>query len=105
MDILRGMLFGLIGGLIIAITGAWKDTLFERFEVRKFIRSPIIAMIVGIIIVCIYPELPNLALLASSVGLERLVEEVWKGIIRKSPSKFKRNNRDTSWMRERLTKK
>ncbi len=47
-------LYGLLVGLFIATTGAWKDTLFEDFSLRKFFRSPLITEAVYLCLLYFY---------------------------------------------------
>ena len=92
--------------MLWALTGAWKDTLWEPFEWKKFLRSPVITAVCGYLLLVITDEQPTVSyvvlFLFSSVGLERLVTESWKAVLRKMPSKFGRPERDTGWLRERL---
>lgn len=92
-------------GLLTALAGAWKDTLWEPFEWKKFLRSPILTAICGYLLLVTADKQPNMLLfLFASVGLERLVTETWKAVLRTVPSKFRRPERDTGWLRERLRK-
>lgn len=101
-ELARGMFLGFLGGTIVAMMGAWKDTLYEDFEVSKLMRSPLIGTVTGGLIAGTYPKLPGPVLLASSIAFERLSVEAWKAAIRKPPGKFARENRDTGWLLERL---
>lgn len=95
-------------GLLTALTGAWKDTLWEPFEWKKFLRSPVITAVCGYLLLMVTDAQPTrsyiILFLLSSIGLERLVTEAWKAVLRKMPSKFNRSERDTGWLRERLQK-
>jgi hypothetical protein len=46
------LLFGTAGGWISAFGGAWKDAPLEGFELLKFFRSPLIALIYAILLAC-----------------------------------------------------
>ena len=84
-------------GLFIAITGAMKDVRWEDFSKRKFLRSPIIAIVWAFVLSMIF-EFNEWIILALCAGmLERLTVEIWKVSIRKKPSKFNSQNRDTRW--------
>ncbi len=99
----RGFQLGLLGGLIVACLGSWKDTLFEPFEWKKFIRSPLIGAISGGIVGDQYPDSPGLLIFGTAITLERLTVETWKAIIRKPPGKFVNPERDTGWLAKRLS--
>ncbi len=77
-----GLLIGVIGGLLSAIGGAIKDSQFEGFKVLKFIRSPLVGMVGGLLLVH-YTRNP-LLLLLSITGFERVVVELYKTFIKRS---------------------
>lgn len=79
--ILSGAIVGLIGGTISAIGGAIKDSQFEGFKWKKFIRSPIVGIIGGIIL--IHFSTTPLILLLSVTGFERVAVELFKTFIKK----------------------
>jgi len=85
---LKGMLVGLIAGLGTASGGGYKDGFFEGFYIRKFFRSPIIGALSGLILV-FFTNSPYL-LFFSSIGLERMVVECYKGFFKPKyfPGKF-----------------
>ena len=93
-------------GLLAALFGALKDTLWEGFSLAKFFRSPIVVTICTII--WLFLSSPSsfvelLILWFAAFGLERLATEFYKAIIRREkPSKFSRPQRDTGWLRERF---
>ncbi len=90
---------GLMVGFFIATTGAMKDVRWEGFSRRKFVRSPIIAVIWAILLSMIF-EFNEWIILALCAGmLERLTVEIWKMAIRKKPSKFNNPERDTRWFK------
>ncbi|HEY0379846.1 MAG TPA: hypothetical protein VGC87_23215 [Pyrinomonadaceae bacterium] len=100
-------LYGFFIGLFIASTGAWKDTIFEDFSLRKFFRSPLITEGVYLILLYFYWQQAQqfkflwLILLASA-ALERVVVEGWKAIIRQPPGKFKSPTKDRGWLLNRV---
>ena len=95
---------GFLVGLMIATTGAWKDTLFEDFDPIKFWRSPILTEMWYQILKHYYKgKTPPPLLALSAAALERLTTETWKALQRKPPGKFKRENKDRGWLVERLT--
>ena len=102
MFALKLLILGFVLGTWVAVMGAWKDTLFEPFEIRKFFRSPLIvaawAFILGLI--CHGQSFVLIALAA--ISLERLSVESWKALIRKPPSKFARETKDRGWLLDRL---
>lgn len=80
-SIMAGLIVGLIGGTLSATGGAIKDSQFEGFRFKKFIRSPIVGMLGGIILVR-FTNNP-LLLLLSVTGFERVVVELYKTFIRR----------------------
>lgn len=98
-----GILFGILLGILEAVFGAWKDTLFEAFSWKTFFRSPIVVTIWSIVIgLWLFPTAPFFLVGASALGLERFSIEAWKAILRKPPGKFQRNGRDVGWLKERF---
>jgi hypothetical protein len=91
-----------VAGFLVAICGAWKDTLFEPFKLRKFFRSPLVVTFWALVLFYCYPARPGVLLVLSACALERLSVEGWKAIIRKPPGKFARPERDTRWLSKRL---
>ena len=92
-------------GILIASLGAWKDTLWEPFAPRKFVRSPIITTFWGWVIsnISFFSGSHWLLMAMSAVTMERLTVETWKALFRKMPGKFKRRKiRDTCWLPERI---
>jgi hypothetical protein len=101
-------LYGFFVGLFIAATGAWKDTLFEDFSLRKFFRSPLITEGVYLALLYFYRDAAEqfkflLLILLSSAALERIVVEGYKAIIRQPPGKFKSPTKDRGWLLDRIT--
>lgn len=95
-------IYGFFVGLFIASTGAWKDTLFERFEFTKFFRSPLLAEFWYLFLLYRYQGRPMALILLASAALERLTVEGYKAIIRKPPGKFKSKTKDRGWLLDRL---
>lgn len=91
-------------GFIVAIVGAWKDTLWEPFRWGSFWRSPIITTTWAVVLLYSFVSSHWLLISLSSVALERLTVEIWKGIWRRKPSKFADPLRDTHWVSRRLHK-
>jgi hypothetical protein len=101
VNILGALIMGLFAGTLIATFGAMKDTRWEGFSSRKFVRSPIIAIVWSIIAFYAFEVGDLFICLGFSAGFERLTVEVWKGFIRrKKPSKFNSPERDTRWLWE-----
>ena len=80
-SIMAGLIVGLIGGTLSAAGGAIKDSQFEGFRFKKFIRSPIVGMLGGLILIR-FSNNP-LLLLLSVTGFERVVVELYKTFILK----------------------
>lgn len=95
-----GAILGYIGGLITASMGAYKDTKWEPFELKKFLRSPILGAVGGASGILLYPSVPLELIMIFAMFIERITVETWKGLIRKKkPSKFDSPHRDTGWMK------
>lgn len=80
-SITAGLIVGLIGGTLSAAGGAIKDSQFEGFRFKKFIRSPIVGMLGGVILVR-FTNNP-LLLLLNVTGFERVVVELYKTFIKR----------------------
>lgn len=89
-------------GIMVATTGAWKDTVWEPFKWRTFFKSPVAITGWGIILTVIFPSEKWFFIALSATALERLSVEIWKGVFRKMPSKFKNPNKDTTWLLKRI---
>ena len=76
-----GIIVGLMGGTVSAIGGALKDSQFEGFKVKKFIRSPIVGIIGGVILIHFSSQ--PLFLFLSVIGFERVVVEFYKTFIKR----------------------
>ncbi len=107
----QSMFWGLVPGLLTALGGSYKDTLFEPFETLKFFRSPIISLIWYVIIDYYYKTQPVLLKIGLCSMMERLTVETYKAIYRPEPGKFKNcsceNNKcvlqkDRGWFLDRI---
>jgi hypothetical protein len=76
-----GLLVGLAGGLLVAIGGALKDSQFEGFIPLKFVRSPIVGAVTGMIFVHFSKAWFLVAL--STVGGERVGVELYKTFLKR----------------------
>lgn len=77
----RGIVAGLLGGLLSAVGGAIKDSQFEGFKVKKFIRSPLVGILGGIMLIRYTHSV--LVLLLAVTGFERVVVECYKTFIQR----------------------
>ena len=101
MSMLGIIVIGLVIGLIVATIGAWKDTRWEPFRWRTFWRTPIIAGVCACMLAL--HRLPWWLLIGfAAIAVERVCVELWKGIVRHPPSKFRQPERDTGWLVERF---
>ena len=83
-----GMLFGLAGGLLMALGGGLKDAPIEGFDAVKFMRSPVIGLAAGGVLSSLTDSY-GIVMLAA-MGIERMVTEAYKTFVKKStPGKFK----------------
>ncbi len=94
--------YGFFMGFFIAITGSWKDTLFEKFEIVKFFRSPIITGLWYLVLLYYYADDHLILIVLASAALERVTVEGYKAIIRKPPGKFQSDTKDRGWLLDRL---
>ncbi len=76
-----GLLVGLGGGLLVAIGGALKDSQFEGFIPAKFVRSPIVGALSGVLFVQFSRTWLLVAL--AVVGGERVGVELYKTFLRR----------------------
>jgi hypothetical protein len=67
---------GSLGGWFSAIGGAWKDAPIEGFETLKFLRSPLLAAILALVLSSFTTSLPLLAL--ASLGFTIAMLETYK---------------------------
>lgn len=100
-------LYGFFVGLFIAATGAWKDTLFEDFSLRKFFRSPLVTEAAYLGLLYFYRREAQsfkflFLILLASAALERVCVEGYKAIVRQPPGKFKSPTKDRGWLLARV---
>jgi hypothetical protein len=87
-SLLAGMLFGLAGGLLMALGGGLKDAPIEGFDLVKFMRSPFVGLAAGGVLSAFTPSYGVIML--ASMGTERMITEAYKTFVKKStPGKFK----------------
>ncbi len=100
-DYIRGVLSGILGGSLCAIGGAIKDSQFEGFKIKKFIRSPLVGLIGGIILINYTQNL--LVLLLSITGFERVIVELYKTFIKRQVRGIFENQKPkyTNWQEKR----
>ena len=84
-----------LAGFGVAFFGAWKDTLWEQFSIRKFLRTPCITVLAGVILMLRFGSpagfWDGVLYVLSSVTLERLaIDGIFKSVRRRMPSKFLR---------------
>jgi hypothetical protein len=101
---MEAILLSIFLGFSVAILGAWKDTQWEPFSVKTFLRSPVLSILWAVILVSIFKNNNPLLIALSAISMERLTVESWKGLIRKMPSKFNNEERDTQWVKRRISK-
>jgi len=99
--LVTGTLFGLTGGMLIALGGGLKDAPIEGFDRLKFMRSPCVAAAAGAFL-SQYTSEYGLIMLAS-MGLERMVTEAYKSFVKtRAPGKFKAEKpADRMWIERR----
>jgi hypothetical protein len=87
LDSNRPILWAVLGGTGIAVGGALKDAPFEGFRPLTFLRSPIVAAALGLLV--IRQTSDSYTVMLASMGGERIAVEAWKTfIVFKHPSKF-----------------
>ena len=86
-EIILGLIVGTVGGLGIAICGAWKDAPIEGFETSKFLRSPFVGAVWGLIFSNITSDYS--LLIFACIGAERMTVEFYKTFILKKHGKFR----------------
>lgn len=89
-------------GIFIAVGGMLKDAPFEGFSIIKFLRSPIIAVIIGILIAIYFPAIIGKYFLLAIAGGERIISEFYKKIYKgRIPGKFKEKELNSNWRKKR----
>jgi hypothetical protein len=78
---IAGLLAGMAGGLLVAIGGALKDSQFEGFLPLKFLRSPLVGGLTGMLVIRFSSHWFLVALAA--VGSERVVVELYKTFLKR----------------------
>ena len=92
----------LIIGIFIALGGMLKDAPFEGFDLVKFFRSPIVAIIIGILLLILFPTISGKYFLLAIAGGERIISEFYKKIFRgRIPGKFKQKEFNKIWQDKR----
>jgi len=86
---LEGILIGFASGLSVALGGAIKDAPYEGFDALKFIRSPVIGVIEGGIVVKLVPTINPYVVYFTVIGTERITTETYKLLRAKMPMKFR----------------
>jgi len=81
-----GLIWGTVGGLGIALCGAWKDAPIEGFEPSKFLRSPFVGALWGLLFSVFTSDYS--LLLFACIGGERMTVEFYKTFIRRKHAKF-----------------
>ncbi len=76
-----GLATGAVAGVIVAIGGALKDSQFEGFLPRKFVRSPIVAAIAGFLFVRFSSD--AFLIVLACIGGERVGVELYKTFLRR----------------------
>ncbi len=77
---------GLLAGLLCALGGALKDSPYEGFKPRTFLRSPIVGTVWGLVSFALTADF--FLALAFAGYFERATVEGWKILRRKKPGKF-----------------
>ena len=97
---ISGLIWGTVGGLGIAICGAWKDAPIEGFEPSKFLRSPFVGALWGLFFSIFTSDYA--LLLFACIGGERMTVEFYKTFIRKKHAKFSAQSpRFPEWLEKR----
>lgn len=114
LDLPQSIYWGFLPGLLTALGGAYKDTIFEPFEFMKFWRSPILTFIWYLIIDIFYPTQPVILKIGFASMMERLSVETYKAVFNHAPGKFLNCNcvdnkcilqKDRGWFWDRINGK
>ena len=95
---MTAIIVSLILGIIVACIGAWKDTLWEPFRWRSFVRTPILVLIWALMLQFLFQDSSSILVALAAIAMERFTIEGWKAVLRPMPSKFRRKTRDTLWL-------
>ena len=76
-----GLVIGVAGGLLVAIGGALKDSQFEGFIPAKFVRSPIVGAMTGMIL--IHFSSSWFLVVLAAIGGERVGVELYKTFLKR----------------------
>jgi hypothetical protein len=89
--------------LLPALGGAAKDAPYEGFSPLKFLRTPSVSLVVGALLLLVFPSLGPKYFLVAVPGFERIISEFYKKIYRsKIPGKFKQTlSKDSIWFKQR----
>jgi hypothetical protein len=84
---LLSALVGLLAGLHAAAWGMYKDSLHEGFSARRFVRSPLLGLVIGAVLGVLIgwdPREPPVLVVAfgASYAVERALAEVYKTFLR-----------------------
>jgi hypothetical protein len=98
---LPGLVIGAVSGLLVAIGGALKDSQFEGFIPTKFIRSPIVGAITGVMI--IHFSTSWFLVVLASIGGERVGVELYKTFLKRHVRGIHANQpiRHPAWLARR----
>lgn len=85
MNIATIVFLGLLTGLHAASWGAYKDSPYEGFRLRSYVRSPLMGALIGLALCLLSPlesTYPVAILIGVMYAVERLTTEAWKAIAR-----------------------
>ncbi len=99
---MTALVFAIVLGIAVACFGAWKDTLWETFQWRAFLRTPILTTGWSLVLLLSVPDSHWFLMGISAVALERFTIELSKLVTGEMPSKFLRPARDVQWLRTRI---
>lgn len=79
---------GAIAGLAVALGGAIKDSPYEGFKPKTFLRSPVIGAVMGGLL-CEKFTIKEFGLIfLATIGIERIIVEGYKVVRAQKPGKF-----------------
>jgi len=95
---------GLLAGLYSAVWGTIKDTKYEKFSTRSFIRSPILGILFGVVVFIFLKLQPQIEIYSPIIyfllcaALERSSTEIYKEFFRQEDqSKYRIHQRFGIW--------